>query len=166
MNNPGLSFVVALVAVIIAIGSYFHAVPSFGAASGQSHFQKESFLQGLAAGVRDQFSVDNLGKVTIGASGTAVTQLLKGTCSLIGDTYTVIASTTKAFDCAVTGALTGDLVFPGNATSTVAGLGWENSSGSASSTAGFITIRVSNSTGANAVIPASVASSTPYFILR
>lgn len=35
-----------------------------GAASGPSHFTVESFLQGLTAGARDQFAVNNVGVIT------------------------------------------------------------------------------------------------------
>lgn len=34
-----------------------------GGASGQVHFQSESFLQGLAAGVRDAFKISNTGRI-------------------------------------------------------------------------------------------------------
>ena len=40
-----------------------------GAASGYAHQQKESFLQGLTAGVRDQFSLTNAGVLSTSGSG-------------------------------------------------------------------------------------------------
>ena len=44
---------------------------SLGAVSGPSHYQTESFLQGLAAGARDQFSVSNVGALTTSGAMTA-----------------------------------------------------------------------------------------------
>ena len=41
-----------------------------GAASGYAHQQKESFLQGLAAGVRDQFSLTNAGVLSTSGAAT------------------------------------------------------------------------------------------------
>jgi hypothetical protein len=102
----------------------------------------------------------------VGPQGTAVNQLIKGTCSLIASSFTIPATTTVATDCAVTGVLSGDLVFSNFATSSAANGGWLVVSASASSTSGYITLRIQNNTGLSAVIPASLASGTPYLILR
>ena len=116
----------------------------------QPHFELETFQRGLAIGQR----------------GTQLAQVLKGTCALRAPSFTVAASTTVAMDCAVTGVLSSDTVFAQFATSSVVGNGWLISGANASSTSGFITMRVENRVGASAVIPASVASTTKYLILR
>lgn len=82
-----------------------------GAASGPAHYQTESFLQGLRGGQRDQFAVDNTGKVTIGASGTAQTNFLFGTCNPTQTTAgSQAATTTSEFVCTVPGVLAGDKI--------------------------------------------------------
>lgn len=95
-------------------------------------------------------------------AGTRLGGVYAGSCSLIANTFTVTASTTKAMDCAIAGLVSGDGVEIMFATSTAAGTGWSVVGASASSTSGFATIRVANNTGADAVIPASIASSTVY----
>lgn len=100
-------------------------------------------------------------------AGTTIAQILKGTGSLIMPTYTSLAaSTTLAADIAVSGVQSGDEVIAQFATSTATGAGWEVVGASASSTSGFITLRVINNTGTAATIPASIASTTQYLIIR
>jgi len=55
-----------LIAVVIIIGGYsvLKKDSPVGAPSGPAHYQMESFLQGVSAGARDQFSVSNTGVVT------------------------------------------------------------------------------------------------------
>jgi len=106
--------------------------------------------------------------LTTGSSGTKVDQLITGTCSLLltgGTNVTIAATTTKIADCAVSGVVTGDVVFAQFATSTAVNGGWTITSAAASTTSGYITVGVQNNTGASAVIPASVASTTRYLIL-
>lgn len=102
----------------------------------------------------------------IGSSGSTVTKLISGTCSIIAQSYTMAASTSLPVDCAVTGAVSGDAVFARFATSSPTGEGWLVAQSSASTTSGFITMRIVNNTGASAVIPASIASTTQYLIIR
>lgn len=110
------------------------------------------------------------GTATLGDNGSAIADLIHGTCSLVAYSggFTVAATSTVAFDCAVTGALTTDTqVFAKLATSSVATSGgWTVEASSASSTPGYLRIHVRNNTGASAVMPASVASSTSYLIVR
>ena len=105
----------------------------------------------------------------VSTNGSSVQALFKGTCSLINSgSFTIVASTSVAMDCAVTGVKPGDEVLAIFATSTasITGPGWELTGASASSTAGFITFSVTNGTGATALMPASLASTTQYLILR
>ncbi len=114
---------VALVAILVAIGGYFYPQSVLGAASGVAHYQVESFLQGLAVGARDQFSVSNAGALTTSGiiqtdggelhsyvnatSTTATTQTLKVsdvtaydtvilTPNIANDTVTFFASSTAS----------------------------------------------------------------------
>jgi len=82
-----------LVTVVIAIGGYFSIKSNVGAPSGASHWQMESFLEGVSAGQRDQFSVSRTGVLT--SSGAVA---LSGVATLTGgivlDTGSVTATTT------------------------------------------------------------------------
>ncbi len=95
----------------------------------------------------------------VGSSGTTLNTVLEGKSSLIASSFTVGATTTVSMDIAATGALTGDTVFASFATTSSVG-GWAIVGASASTTAGFDTLRVMNLTGASNVIPASIASSS------
>ena len=88
-----------LILVIIAIGGYALSRDNVGAPSGPAHWQMESFLQGVSAGARDQFSVSNVGVLTSSGAVTlsgALTQ--SGVATLTGgvvlDTGSVTATTT------------------------------------------------------------------------
>ena len=117
------------------------------------------------------------GTFTVGASGTAVSQVIKGSCALTGMDVSQTATTTSPYDCAVTGVVAGDIVIAQFATSSVAvnqsfsgdnNTGWIIHSVVASTTSGYITVRVANWTGGS-VAPSSVTrmgSSTQYIILR
>lgn len=78
------------------------------------------------------------------------------------------ATTTKVYDCAVSGVNASDTVIASISTSTVSGSGgWVVAFTKASSTPGFIEVGVANLTGAAAVPSAqSVGSSTFYSIFR
>lgn len=72
---------------------------SFGAASGYAHYQKESFLQGLAAGARDAFSINNTGKtVTVGTTNTATSTLIVGCIQF----YATSTATVQKFQASTT----------------------------------------------------------------
>lgn len=125
-------------------------------------------VQGLFGGVTNYDEVD-LSALKVGPSATAtrLSDLQFGTCSLIAPSYTVAATTTVPMDCAITGVVATDGVFAQFASSTATTYGgWSIRGASASTTAGFVTISVVNGTGASGLIPASIASTTKYIILR
>lgn len=162
MNNK---FIVGVLVVLtLAVGYLFFGSMgiSLGKASGPAHLQHESFLQGLSAGVRDQFTVTNTGVATIGTNGSAISELKATTCNLIGTNASQAASTTVAYDCAVTGVASGDVVMAMLASSTPSTLtyGWDIRAAKASSTAGYVTVLLYN--GGIAAVPSvsSVGSST------
>ena len=78
-----------LIILVIAIGGYgLFSDDSVGAPSGPAHWQMESFLQGVSAGARDQFSVSNTGVMTtqlniLEATGTS-TISVKATAASTG----------------------------------------------------------------------------------
>lgn len=148
MNKENISLGLAVIAIVIALTSVFHPKPSV---------VTHSF-----GGVTNYDEVDATAIKIGGSSGTRVGPIIVSTGSLIAPSFTVAASTTVSMDIAVTGVVSGDTVFASFATSTTAGNGWIVSGASASSTSGFVTLRVTNFTGASNIIPASLASSTPY----
>lgn len=164
---------VAALALFIGVVLWFHqpalkmAPTNFGATSAGG-LLAENYIPYILynGGYSSAKDLNITGGVTFGSSGTTFTQFQKGTCSLIAPSFTVAASTTVSMDCAVTGVVSGDIVFADFATSTVGGNGWAVDGSSASTTSGFITLRVTNWTGASNVIQSSIASSTDYLIIR
>ena len=148
---------VATAAVVAALGFWL-------VGSNQSA-DTELGLTRFPHGIRAAITATTL---TVGTSGTSMSQVLSGNCTLIGTDASVTASTTKAFDCAVSNVVSTDRVMVQLATSTVANYGgWAITGSKASTTAGFITVILQNLTGANAVPSVvSLGSSTPYLIIR
>lgn len=104
--------------------------------------------------------VTNSSTYTFGSSGSPLTQIIKGTCNLVGGT--VAATSSAPADCAVTGVVDGDLVFAQLATSTAGGA---ITGARASTTAGYITVRLMNLAGA-AKDTTYFGTSTEYWIVR
>src|SRR3990167_3126573 len=105
----------------------------------------------------------------IGANGSDNAELKATTCDFRapeGD-VSVVATSSIQIDCAVTGIASGDVVFAQLATSTkttalsLNASGWDIISAKASSTAGFVTMRLYNGTGVDQVPSAvNIGSST------
>jgi len=118
-------------------------------------------------------AVTHSGAMTIGSSGTAMTRVNTGTCYILAYSATIAASTTATVTCqgtaaiwnlnqvlatTLTGVANGDFVLAQLSTTTArvassvfGGLVIEGAS--ASSTAGYITLRVYNNTGATFTWP-------------
>lgn len=83
---------------------------ALGAASGPAHYQHESFLQGLSAGPRDEFTVTNAGALTAGGNITG-----EGESTLFGDaaSSTVQIGAASKSGCIILGdsANGGDVVY-------------------------------------------------------
>lgn len=142
-------YVVIIATLVLATSAFFAQKNSSEAVGGTSNTNSD-------------LKITPPGSLSVGttSSATAFTFIKKGTCNLVGGT---IAATSTGFaDCAVTGALAGDLVFATFATSspgaTIVGA-------RASSTAGFITVKILNLSGASAHTTA-FGTSTAYLIVR
>ncbi len=121
--------------------------------------------------------ITSSGTLKVGSSGTTLTQIIKGTCtSFNGAGLNSIdgsqpATSTRPYDCAVTGVVAGDVVIAQFATSTASqangNIPWQITGAKASTTAGFITVLIFNPLG-TAVVPSSIGigSSTAYIIIR
>lgn len=109
-------------------------------------------------------------------SATNISTIQTGACNLIGTDASQAASTTAAYDCAVTGVLPTDNVLIMIGTSTLSRLGasagvgasmnWVYSAAKASTTAGYITVLLTNN--GTAAVPSAfgVGSSSPYIVTR
>lgn len=95
---------------------------SFGKASGAAHFQMESFLQGVSAGARDQFSVSNGGVLTTsgditstgGANALVLTSSNTATSSAtIGCVTTYATSTATPIRFVIGSAVVGTTTYQG-----------------------------------------------------
>lgn len=147
---------VALIAVaIIAVASLGIVLTSGSAPSSPSF-----------GGVTNYDEVDATAIKIGGSNGSRIGLIAFGGCNMIASSFSFAASSSVAVDCAVPGVVTGDSVEAWFATSSSNGAGWLVTQSSASTTAGFITLRIVNNTGASAVIPASIASSTKYLVLH
>ncbi|HEY4503917.1 MAG TPA: hypothetical protein VJJ28_02320 [Candidatus Paceibacterota bacterium] len=119
-------------------------------------------------------------RVSVGSSGTTVQQIIHGTCTSFtastlatGDGISHAASTTKSYDCAVTGVVSGDVVIAQFATSTPNSAGslftqavWSIVGAKASSTSGYISLLIWNNGPAAVPSAVGVGSSTNYIIIR
>lgn len=163
MNYKNLAIGVLVVFVFILGYSNLQGA-LFRAASGPSHYQKESFLQGLAAGVRDQLSISNTGNlttsgtITIGSSGTAQSNQVVTSCSLIANNSILATTSGYAYCTGVTGVTSSDYVMASFSTTTQALAitdNWIIFNAKASSTAGAIDFWLYNATGGNRTPSAS-----------
>lgn len=160
MKLTKTALVVALIAIVIAVsGHFFPQAQELLGASGTR------FPNGIAVGTGA--SVSTAGTLVIGANGSSISEFKATTCNLIGTDASQPASTTVAYDCAVTGIASGDVVMAILASSTPRfGQGWDIKAAIASTTAGFLTVLLSNETGTAAVPSAtSVGSSTNVWYL-
>ncbi len=162
MNKLYVSLAIVIVFIGGIIGYALHGNgPSFGAAA---DCQSTTCLSGglsITSGL-----LQSNGTFQVGSSGSSLSQVLATTCSLIYTNSSIIASSSTAFDCAVTGVVSTDKVFVQEATSTAAAAGWAIIGASASTTSGFVTFNIVNNTGATNNIPRNIASSTAVLIIR
>ncbi len=146
-----------LIAIVIAIGGYFFPQ--------QIKQEAGAIVGSITNGTNFKYGISVGSVPTLGVAPTNFAKILAGNGVLIMSSFTVAASSSVAADIAVTGAISTDLVFSQFATSSANGAGWLVTQASASSTPGFVTLRIVNNTGASAVLPSSLGSSTPYLIL-
>lgn len=116
--------------------------------------------------------------VTVGSSGDSFTRINQGTCNIHAGATTIAATSTVTFDCqAGTGTQTaltnypawqsGDTVFVMPATTTPNTIGGLHvNAANSSSTAGFITVDVTNLTGDTFTWTAAASSTWQYLLIR
>lgn len=116
--------------------------------------------------------VESTDAFKVGSNGSSNVELKAGTCTLTnystsgqGIDASHAASTTKVYQCPVTGVTSGDITFTQLGTSTaMTANGWQIVGSTASSTDGYINVLISNETG-SAKVPSSVGvgSTTNYW---
>ena len=152
--------IVALIAVtIFAIGGYFFpqvqevVVDKLGRVGTQ-------FPHGITVGL-------------VAETPPNIAKILVGSCALLGADVSQAATTTRPYDCAVTGVTSADYAFGSFATTTAmvngaqVGLQWAVTGAKASTTAGYVTFLVTNFTGADRVLSTTnIASTTQYQVFE
>lgn len=181
--------IIGLVALLIGvgIGVYFFSTPDlsqkasdFAGAPGNLLAEDyDPYIQynggfNTAKGITNSGSFTQSGAtsltstVTVGSGGTAFSKLLYGNCALLGMNTTHTASSTKPYDCAVTGVTSSSVVF-GNISTSSAPIGQDRFqvvSVKASTTAGFITFMIYNNGASIAPSVNAVGSTTPYLVIN
>lgn len=164
MNKTNFALGISVVALVIAGLLYFGGVmPSFGSATACT----DGYTCFTNVEVQGNQVTD--GTTQMGSSGTAISKVLTGTCTLLAN-FSIAATSTRDVDCAVTGVVEGDKVFLSLSTTTGNGIASQYSivGTHASTTSGFVTAKLLNLTG-TAATPAATAnfgSSTQYYIVR
>lgn len=152
----GVALVIAIIALFIGIGSRSEvSAPLAGMTN----------LDGLTI-----TPVDSGDGLKVGSNGSTVAELIANTCTLIGAGEVITASTTRPFDCAITGIASGDILIGQIATSTAYApgqvMGFVIVGSKASTTAGFGSFLVFNGTGAdNKMSVRGYASTTSYYLI-
>lgn len=146
------SIVLSIVALIVAVGG--NSQSSGGVFGGIG----TRFPNGIAVG--SGASVSTAGTLNIGSSGSGLTFIKATTCDLTGN-GAIAASSSVSVECAVTGVVSGDLAFMTLATSSLGTI----SGARASTTAGSVTARLFNWTGAASSVTA-LGTSTAVLIFR
>ena len=114
----------------------------------------------------DVTGLSTLTSLKVGSSGTTLTQVLSGTCSLVSNT-SIAATSTGTGTCVTTGSVAGDVVIVSLATTTTKLAAQYSVIGTVAGT-DSTTVRLLNLTGTAAVPSATngFGSSTQYWIVR
>lgn len=149
--------VVAILALVISIGNAVGGNQSVSLGGTTNYDTISATALQIGSGCADSFST---------CTGTAVTQILKGTCSLVSDT-SIAATSTGTGTCAISGLVAGDKVFVSLATTTTKMAAQWAVIGTVAGT-DSATVRLLNQTGTAAVPSATngFGSSTQYWVVR
>ena len=161
MNNK-LSILGFVVLMLLVSGLYFKGGSNlFGGGTRMVNGLSTDTTSPSAGQVRTT-TLTVTSSAVIGTNGSTISELKGTTCDLIGTDASQTASTTVAYDCAVTGVASGDVVLAQLATSTPVGgsAGWSISAALASTTAGYVTVLLYNNGVAAVPSATHVGSST------
>lgn len=170
MQKDTFARVGILIAIVIAIGFGIANQVAIANLGGNAGAVGTRFPDGLGVGTTTVTRYD----LTVGTVGSAFSQIIGTTCNLIGADVSQAATSTKQYDCAITGLTSSFKVMAQLSTTTPVilsgtntGLGWSIVAAQASTTAGFATVLLYNGSG-GAAIPSvsSVSSSTKVWAWR
>lgn len=170
MNTAQNIFNVLIVIALVAIGAVTVSrsdAPSLGTTGAASYVALPTwFGGGLSIGSSQQLNVSSTGGLTLGASGTALSQVIDTTCTAIA--YTSLAATSsQQLDCPVTGAVSTDRVLVAlPLAASNAALGFTIGGAAASTTAGYVSFRLYNLTGAATSSYAQATTSVHVIVTR
>lgn len=187
MNSTKSLWFAVIVVAIIAVGGYFFPHTQLLGSTGTRYPNGLSAdsTSPVAGQVRGS-ALYTTGSLTVGSTGTAIKGAWSGECywfqASAPNAPTIIASTTVVADCQATNPLTsatpsqsaldvpawraGDAVFVGPvASSTVLGQGLQVTA-VGSSTAGYITLRYTNETGASFAPATTTGVKLQYLYVR
>lgn len=164
-----IAIVVALVAVVIAIGAALVShggTPKPGAVTGTTAYNSLGISQlKIASNCNDEFKYGT-------CNGSAINGINYGSCQVIGYSNTIAASTTGQVDCGTTGLVGGTLTgvsandfIESHATTTISctSQGCVSLVASAASTTnGYVTLVFANNTGATFTWTGAASTSIQY----
>lgn len=173
------SFGVVLAVVAIVLAGYAGGSTPAAAGIGGKTSTEGQYIAALGFGVGTEQSFktvfNSTGQLTMSSVGTAVTGLNFGKCIILPYATTIAASSSAQVDCQASvnslaplpGITINDTVFASLSTSssnTFGGLSVDEVS--ASSTAGYISMRITNLTGGTFTWTATATTGISYFALR
>lgn len=177
MNNTPKLLPAVLVAVVIAIvGGWmlFHSGTPVGTTANQTS-TAGYYNAGLGFKVNGTTVINSSKQLVLGTSGTAITGLVYGTCQVVAYSTTISASSTAQVDCSSNGMATGTIsgltasqLVDAWATTTLSSVsqGVSIVASHGSSTAGIITLRISNGSGTTFTWSGAASTSVAYWAVR
>lgn len=173
-NIIGAIAIVGLVAGVWALASIPKGLVSNGSenfgTTAAGNLLAENYIPYVLynGGYNTAKDINTTGGFTVGSTGATFSNIVGTSCNLVGMDASQSASTTVAYDCAVTGVTSSSIVLAQLASSTPVGAKsyWSIIGSKASTTAGFVTVLVYNN-GASAIPSvSSVGSSTAIWTWR
>lgn len=168
MNYIKTNHLSLLIILFMVVSPFFSGSQMFGALDRTTVGNPWTF----SGAVTHSGTVSNTSTVTVGSSGTAMTRVNTGTCYIKAYAATIAASSTATVDCqatavvdpsgasALTGVTMGDSVALTLSTTTAGTLymGLQVAGASASTTSGYITVRLTNMLGSTFTWPIGTAA--------
>jgi len=174
--------VLALVAIVIAIGGYAYPKIQENLGATGTRFPNGLSTNSTSPAVGElqttTLEVDSTssfeGAVTVGTSGSGMARINTGFCNIHSTTNTIAATTTATVSCqagtntlsALTGVTAGDICFLSLATTSInVATGVHVAGASASSTAGYIHAEIGNLENNTFTWTAAASTSWPYICI-
>lgn len=171
MENKNLGMwaigVMVFIAMVFSVSTFFKGSNDLPTgAAGNLLFEDYFPLIRQNGGLNTALSIKTTGNLTVGSSGTALSLVAAGTCSLVSNS-SIAATSTGTGTCATTGSVAGDVVMVSLSTTTTKLAAQWVIVGTVATT-DSTTVRLLNLTGTAAVPAATngLGSSTQYQVFR